>query len=622
MKAQAPGARQSAYYIIPSLVLIVLYWRGLNSWFMADDFAWLQLDAHTFHNLFDSLFAPKAQGTVRLFSERLYFLILSGIFGPRALPFHLCAMATHCFNLVLSSLIIQRLLGPDHPDSRLAGFLAPLLWAFSSMIAVPLSWASAYNQLLFDACILGGFWLFLRFIDTQDPRFYWAQAVIFLFGFGVLELNVLYPALLALYTLCRAPRHFRWTLPLFIPSAAFTALHFFVIPKSASPIYKLYLDSALPETLWTYLRWSLGPSRLNEYVVESLKWPGLIGSVCIGIGLLIFAAAKIRQRNWLPIFFLGWWVLLMLPLLPLKNHLTDYYVTLPSLGFCWLGAWAISEAWKMGDAWKYAAVSCTLFYAIGSLFQIDGITSWYYDRTRHLHAVVEQVNEAHRRSPDKTILLTGVSTDLYSTGFQDHPFAIYGIDKIFLAPDSIAEGAGIDSYKIGASEAAQALQHDEAIVLSISGNDVMDSTDRYKMVLGAQALAQNARLVNLADPAYSSRLGPTWYAAENGFRWMPKRATLQIGGPTAPNQRLHVFGYCPGTLLAKGPLELSARINGEELGKQPLRKSDESFDLAFPLPDGLSGKYSLEVTLEVSRTFQAPADPRQLGLIIGSVSIQ
>ena len=60
-------------------VCLILFWRVPLTWFPNDDFAWLglPLEVHSARNLFTVLFTPKAQGTIRVLSERLFFLTFS-----------------------------------------------------------------------------------------------------------------------------------------------------------------------------------------------------------------------------------------------------------------------------------------------------------------------------------------------------------------------------------------------------------------------------------------------------------------------------------------------------------------------------------------------------------------
>jgi hypothetical protein len=88
--------RSAAYWVLPPLVCLVLYWRGLRAWFRADDFAWLSsgLDIQNLRDLLLVLFGPAAQGTIRPWSEPGFFLIGYKLFGLHALPFHAVVFAT------------------------------------------------------------------------------------------------------------------------------------------------------------------------------------------------------------------------------------------------------------------------------------------------------------------------------------------------------------------------------------------------------------------------------------------------------------------------------------------------------------------------------------------------
>ena len=71
-----PQLRTSARYALPVLLLLVLYWPGLTTWFYQDDFGWLNLrhDVHSVSDLSRALFAPKAHGNMRPLGENAYWL--------------------------------------------------------------------------------------------------------------------------------------------------------------------------------------------------------------------------------------------------------------------------------------------------------------------------------------------------------------------------------------------------------------------------------------------------------------------------------------------------------------------------------------------------------------------
>ena len=75
-----------AFWLTPIAFCICLYWLGMRIWFQQDDFAWLNLRNHVtgFRSFLWAMFAPLAQGTIRPWSERGFFMVFSYFFGLRA----------------------------------------------------------------------------------------------------------------------------------------------------------------------------------------------------------------------------------------------------------------------------------------------------------------------------------------------------------------------------------------------------------------------------------------------------------------------------------------------------------------------------------------------------------
>src|SRR5229473_2357458 len=212
-------AWRRASWAIPPLFLLAFYWYGLKCWFRQDDFAWLWLttQVHSWSDFWRAMFEPQAQGTIRPWSERAFFMALYSLFGLNALPFRICVFLTQIANLTLIRSVGERVTG-----SPAAGFWGALLWAGNTALIPVMTWSAVYNQALCGLFLLLAFYFLLRYIETGGALFNWAQWIVFLLGFGALEINVMYPALAACYTLLCARSHFRRVVFLFIPSALFT----------------------------------------------------------------------------------------------------------------------------------------------------------------------------------------------------------------------------------------------------------------------------------------------------------------------------------------------------------------------------------------------------------------
>lgn len=610
--------KRAAYFLAAPVLCLMVFWRVPLTWFANDDFAWLglPLEVHGAGSLLNILFTPKAQGTIRVFSERLFFLTFSSLFGLHAMPYHLLALATWFADLTLAALIGARLTG-----SRPAGLLAAVFWTTCGIIVTPLEWASAYNEVLCAFCILAAFYARLRWIDSGERRWKIAEWIAYLAGFGVLEIMVVYPALATLHALVADRKRLRGTWPLFVPAIAFGIAHLLLIPKNAGPYYSLAIDARLPRTFFEYVAWTLGPTRLGGR-------HNAILAALIGVALLIFVVSRLRRREILALFFCGWFVLLLAPVLPLPNHIEDYYATIPALGCAWLAGWAMVEAWRSPRILRILAVFLAAAYWIGSIQLIQNYTRWAYHRSLRMRAVVLGVEQVAREHPDASVLLEGVDNDLFQAGFQDNPWRLFGLQKLYLVPGgergivARADLGGVTPFLITPRQALDRIEHHQGYVLAVSTDGTRDITRSYEAVLRADPRASRRDFVDAGDPNDAAFLGPEWHRAENGFRWMPKLATVKLSGPESPLQKLYVTGYTPAPVVANGPVTLNFRVDGITVGSETLREANQQFSFGFALPAQLSGRPAIEIAIEASKVLHVAGDNRELAIVFGTFAIR
>ena len=98
-------ARKTAYWAGPSLFAFVLDWPSLMCWFPSDDFAYLKLlrVARESQGFRWARFTPMAEGTMRILSERAFFMSFSALFGLHALAYHGCVLLTFAASLIVLS---------------------------------------------------------------------------------------------------------------------------------------------------------------------------------------------------------------------------------------------------------------------------------------------------------------------------------------------------------------------------------------------------------------------------------------------------------------------------------------------------------------------------------------
>ena len=609
------GARlkNAAWWTAPSLLCLLIHWHGFTAWFRADDFAWLSLwdHVHSFHDLLVALFSPQAQGTIRPWSERAFFMLGYSFFGLNVLPYRIVIFATQFADLMLVAAIGARLTG-----MRAAGFWAAVLWIVNSGTAQPLAWVCVYNEVLCAFFLLLAFYFMLRWIETGRTGFYVCQWIAFLLGFGALELNVVYPAIAAGYAWLCARKYFVRTLPLFAASALFTAIHLWAAPAQVQGVYVMHYGVSILRTLVAFWAWSLSSS----YLVSPLHlrhWMMLAGVAILTLAIALFVWREARAGSRLPWFFLLWYLATIGPLLPLRDHMTEYYVYLPVIGLAWLAGWAIAR-------YPAPAFGLAALYVFLTIPQTEVASKWNYALTHRVENLVEGLASAHERHPKQQILLAGVDSELFYHAVRDKANLLIGIDHLYLTPGSERQidadpSAGDDpvQYELPGHIIMRALQREQLVVYDVRGPRLRNVTATYAMLPQTDSLPL---FVNPGDPLTADLLGPEWYPVDEDHRWMPKRATLKMSGPPTNGRSLYLHGYCTAEQLATGPLNVTVSVDGKALPIGVIRTGE--FSLSFGLPDGVTGEREMQVAIEVSRAVRPLSDPRELGLAFGSIEVR
>jgi len=611
----AKTIRGALYWGVPMLFCLILYWPGIFVWFHDDDFAFLGLlpGIHNWRDLADAIFRPTIHGTWRPLSERVYFIGVQWLFGtPHARPFRIIAFATQFANLALIGAITLRL-----TRSRVAGFLAPVLWIANAVLVHVMTWDATFIYALSGLALLGAFWLLLRYIETNHRRYYAGMWAVFLTGFLVMETNVVFPALAAAYTLLCARTYFRKTLPLFIPSILFVIADQLLITKQAAGPYAMHFNLGVLNSLREYWLMTLVPLNVATFT----RFPesaAFVGMVLFTVGLLAFAIYQAIHRNLLPVFFLCWFGIVIGPVLPFQEHIVDYYPTLPSIGIAMLGAYAFAAAIHYRIWSGIAASGLVIFFLLESIPSARGGAKWFNDRSYEVKNLVLSAAQISRRNPDKVILLDGISDSLYWAAIADRPFRFLSIQNVYLAPDSedclppTARTVNAATFIVPVETLRTASADHKLLVYIFAGNRLVNITDQYTL--------PPAETLNVGDPKKANQLDPTWQPAENGFRWTLKSALVRIDGPVSGCHKLYVSGYCPAPQLARGPLLMTVYVNGAALPAVRVDKADAEFNFEFPFKAAASGHY--EIVVELDHTVTTPPDMRQLGLVFGTFEIR
>jgi hypothetical protein len=586
-----PEIRTSAWSVLPVLLLFVLYWPGLTTWFYQDDFGWLNLrhDVHSASDLAGALFAPKAHGNMRPLGENTFWLALGTAFGVEPLPFHICTFITQSASLLLLGSIVRRLVAWAP-----AGICAQILWLINPGVAPAMGWSSIYNQVLSAFFFLLAFYFLLRHIESGCRVHEIAHWTAFVLGLGALEINVVYPALAALYLAFHKPPYLKRILPMFAVSLAAVLAHFYFAPPPHAGVYMPRVDSAIGATLWTYWRWVLGPM------------PAM-ATALVAASLLALIAWGRQRGEFAALLGAAWFVLPLLPYLPLPDHKMDYYLAVPSIGIAIAGAYALASIRKFGAVGRLATMLVILVYTGNSVQASWTITRWQHAHAQKVEDLVLGVAEVHQASNGKIILLDGIDTDLFFSGVADLPFRAKGIPGVYLAPGSEARIQVapdlLSKYVLPQSIARRALAANRAVVYRFDGQMLHNQTAHA----GVLWTEDEPRFVNLGDPVFVDYVGSGWRDPANGYRRMDRSGAIRIAAPRNSGESLYIGVFETHDFLPR------VRVNGLETPVALARRDNDLSEFRATLPPQAAQWRKMEVAIE---------NPRQTPLLFGYAEVR
>jgi hypothetical protein len=252
---------------------------------------------------------------------------------------------------------------------------------------------------------------------------------------------------------------------------------------------------------------------------------------------------------------------------------------------------------------------------------------WWVGRSSLVRAMVLGVDTAHRAHPDQTIVLDGVTSALFDDGIAHSAFYPLGLDYVYLTPGSESnihpsDNPGmLDKLVLEPPVMRRAITHEEVVVYSVLGDHLRNITGEWTGYALYGSSRQEAHRVEAGNPLLAYLLGPEWHRLESGVRWMPQKATVRLGGPRTPVDRLLLEGYCPDQQLTAGPLHLFVSVDGISLAKMEISRPETNFRRLLDLPPSTVGRSTVEVSIAVDRVIHEPGG-RELGLVFGTIAIQ
>jgi hypothetical protein len=319
-----------------------------------------------------------------------------------------------------------------------------------------------------------------------------------------------------------------------------------------------------------------------------------------------------RRRHWGPLFGLLFSLAAIAPMLPLRDHKTDYYLASASLGLMisfasLLVLTPVALRWALGLA--------LLSYLYPSYLVQRDTFEWYLEATGPARTIVRGAMFAHQKYPDKLIVLDGISAELYGNTIADDGLRLIAPDKLRLAPGNGLRGS---TWVLSAEATRVALEKNLARVYRVEGPKLRDVTREWEQHRGPELAGGFAPDVIASEPTFSSQFLDGWYAPADGSRWMSGRALVRLGGgPYGPNAKLRLRFYVPDA-VAGATLRVS--MNQSSAGEFPLPAGECIREIAVPA--AARGDNVLLVELQSSKTVRPPNDGRVLSLVWGELGVR
>jgi hypothetical protein len=320
------------------VLTLVCFWPLVHFFFAQDDFVFLERASRGLADAAGGFFDARP-GQFRPLTKGVYFALTWPLFGLHATPFHIISILLHAANALLLGAFLRRL-GINSAVSRFVAVLFAVTVAYMETVA----WVSCVQQLL------GMLFLLIALNHGLDAMTRGAQrarviaAVAFAAALASYEQTLAMPAvLLGAFALRHGLRasiagaRRVWEL-----AAMLVVYLFFVLGVRGVPADGPYVMSVGPHVL----------QNLREYVGVTyglwMVFPayGLPVGFTASHGVLLACTAwlTIRQRLADLAFGMGTFLVLLAPVLFVKDHTHSFHVYLPAIGAWYLVAAVVDDA--------------------------------------------------------------------------------------------------------------------------------------------------------------------------------------------------------------------------------------------------------------------------------------
>ncbi len=408
------------------LITIVIYYQVIDFDFLLRwDDQWMVFNKYTTRGLnFENIWAIFNEPLGGQYSpvNQLTYTTIYYFFGPNPAIFHLGSLFWHIINVCLVFYLvyqIQKTKGVEKGYAITVSFITTLLFTIHPLYVEPVAWISASKVLLYSLFTLIALLCYLKYINTNQIRYYFLTFFSFIISFCCKEQALIFPFCLFLFDWF-IKRDFKnrniWLekIPFFI-----FAIYFGMLFISYQYLGEYNAEEILNQRAGYSLdqRIILGCYAFTEYIVKLIipvnllhiypfpMLPGadlpkrfLIYPVIIVVFILMLICYRKQRMLIFGVFFLLINLILTLHIFPMSRFaiIADRYVYLSGIGFFLIVAWYFVLGVKKVSK-KYKKI---LSYTI-VVFYLTYLFSYSYSRVgdwKNNETLNNQIQELIKKS--------------------------------------------------------------------------------------------------------------------------------------------------------------------------------------------------------------------------------
>jgi len=508
-------------------ITAIFYSGAMHCYFVLDDFVWLRGAVRA--NGIGSVIGPFVQfngaGFYRPLTQEIYFLLNYRIFGLDPVGFHFSNLLVHLINSVLVFVLLIKLGRKDH-----SAWLGALFYGVNAAFFTSVAWISAITETGMAMFCLLAMICMADHCKSRNLFSYLLSIVFLLMALASKESAIALPLLLAMICLYLADRLDLKNIKSALWRAAphtgivvvYLLIRYFTIGfKSAGP-YAAKINWQIPINIVRYAAWGLDRSDLllsiiGHFHIHGARFIPFGLLILIGLTLVLMLFYRLRDT----VFAGTWFLIALLPVMPIVNHAQTYYVNIASIGICILIASAVEACEWIWPPALWSAVAIVILAISGLNIRYEMKHSWVTDLGERARKGITSMIHQRPDLPDKA--------KLYLLGVDEKTGSAYGHSSIF----QLFYNKNIPV--IYTDNARRIKQGEGVFVFQYRDGELEDMTGKNLMAVrgGRTALDNCVLMTNDVD---EGQLGRGWQRPEGEYRWIVKSAELLLANPDVNNE--------------------------------------------------------------------------------------